>query len=309
MINNKKWFSLILAMWLVIIISLLAITILEYVIPFSKDIKWVENSSKAYYQANSWIEDWLYEVNVRNNSWTIDNTTEYSDTDFSWNLNSEYSTISSWTTLPQAGEWNSSYDNDWNTISLWNPVQLEIWNQNIDLTWDLDIEFRVPDLDWTITSEILSWSIISPYTSIVNWQLSSSSETLNSSWSIITNNDILESIQDFSDDKIDLWAAQWVDLAWNEWLTEIFWTFYDNNCWLWESCTLKFSIVNKLELNSDLVSVPYLEWQMNVTSTKNIPLRFTKISSSWKSTWFKKDLEVKVASQTVNEAFDFTVFQ
>ena len=294
-------------MWLVIIISLLAITILEYVIPFSKDIKWVENSSKAYYQANSWIEDWLYEVNVRNNSWTIDNTTEYSDTDFTWNLNSEYSTISSWTTLPQAGEWNSSYDNDWNTISLWNPVQLEIWDWKI--TTDFEIAFRVPDLDWWANVEALSWSIISPYTAIVNWQLSSSTNTLNSSWSIITNNDVLDWNQVFWDNLLVLWWSQWVDLDWNETWSEILSNFYWANCWAWLSCTLKFSIVNKLELDTDNVSIPYLEWQMAVDSTENIPLRFTKISSSWKSTWFKKDLEVKVASQTVNEAFDFTVFQ
>ncbi len=47
-------------MWLVLISSLFAYTILEYMIPFSKNIKWIENSSKSYYQANNWIEMGLY---------------------------------------------------------------------------------------------------------------------------------------------------------------------------------------------------------------------------------------------------------
>ena len=69
--KNNKWSSLLLAMWLVMITSLLAFAILEYIIPFSREIKWIENSANAYYQANSWIEEALYSVYIRNNSWAI----------------------------------------------------------------------------------------------------------------------------------------------------------------------------------------------------------------------------------------------
>jgi hypothetical protein len=42
--------------------SLLAIYILEYIIPFSKNTKNIEHSVSAYYQADSGIEDALYSM-------------------------------------------------------------------------------------------------------------------------------------------------------------------------------------------------------------------------------------------------------
>ena len=307
--NNNKWFSLPLSMGLVILISLLAFTILEYIIPFSKEVKWVENSSKAYYQANSWIEEGLLDVISRNNSWSIDNRMEYWDSDFSWNIDSSYTTSSSGSILPPAWEWNSEYDKNWNTISIWNPIQLSIWEWYI--LGDLEIVFRVPDLNWIENGDqTLSWVTTSPYTPIINWQLSSSNDTLNASWSIITNNDILssDSFNDF-DNSINLNNSSflWVDLNWS---SNNFESFYDSNCAdTGSGCTLKFSVINKLELNTDNVSLPYLEWQLRIDSNRSIPLRYSKIESSGKSYGYKKDLEVKVAWRTVNEAFDFTVFQ
>ena len=294
--NNNKWFSLPLAMGIVIVISLLAFTILEYIIPFSRDIKWVENSSKAYYQANSWIEEWLYHIATR-----VDEVEEKAKNE-SWNIAIQYNTFSSGSLLPPSWEWNSEYDKDWNTISSWNPIQLSIWNNYFNNWADyLIIKFRIPDLneDWDNTDLTLSWWTLP----IVNWQLSASNNTLNASWSIIRANDIKWT-------EITLDDLQWVDLNWNETPDEKIWNFYNSNCWAWSWCTLKFSVVNKLETDDiiDPIIIPYLEWQLT-TWDSIIPLRYSKIESSWKSYWYKKDLEVKVASQTVNEAFDFTVFQ
>lgn len=297
--KNNKWFSLPLAMGLVMIISLLAYTILEYIVPFSREIKWVENSSISYYQANSWIEEGLYDVYTRNFSWAIEDTDEYFDLDFSWSKNSKYQTYSSWNILPPPWEGNSRYDPDWNSISQWNPIQLSIWNLYIDN--DFEIAFRVPNLDNIDTHETLSWGTTLP---IVNWQLSSSSNTLNASWSIIFADDILDS-EDWFSNPITLWNDSWVTLEWNP---KDFEDFYAENCWVWSWCVLKFSIINKLELDTDNVSVPYLEWRID-TGDNIIPQRYTKIESSWKSYWYKKDLEINVPWQTVNEAFDFTVFQ
>lgn len=301
--NNKSWFSLPLAMGIVIIISLLASSILEYIIPFWKDIKWVENASNAYYLANSWIEEGLYNVYVRNNSWIIDNKTEYSDIDFSWNINSKYNTSSSWTILPPEWEWNSEYDKDWNIISSWKPIQLSIWNWDFNYNFDdLEIMFRIPDLnkDWDNNDLSLSWGTLA----IVNWQLSANNNILNASWSIIKADQI-----DWN--MLTLDNFQWIDLNWNETSDQIFDRFYEDNCDETNSwCILKFSIVNKLETDDiiDSIIVPYLEWKLTIWSSI-IPLRYSKIESSGKSYGYKKNLEVKVAGNTVNEAFDFTVFQ
>lgn len=301
--KDKKWFSLPLAMWLVIIISLLAITILEYIIPFSRDIKWVENSSKAYYQASSWIEEWLYYVYERNGSWSIDNTGEdWNELTWSAKIDYGYNTTSSGIILPPDSEWNSEYDAYWNIISAWNPVQLSIWDWGI--TTNFKVAFRVPNLDNSnIVVETLSWWTLA----MVNWQLSASNDTLNSSWSIIQAKDVLDSDDIFSD--FVLWNKNWIILDWS---VDSFDNFYRNNCNnSWSGCTLKFSVVNKLKTDNltNSVIIPYLEWRIELDSTKNIPLRYTKIESSWKAIGYRKDLEVKVASNTVNEAFDFTIFQ
>lgn len=298
--KSIKWFSLIIAMWLVIIISLLAFTILEYIVPFSRDIKWIENSSKAYYQANSWIEEWLYKIFERNYWWWIsDDTYEFSKI-FSWVISSMYSTTSTWNILPPVWEWNSEYDKNWNVISTWNPLQLSIWNNYITSLSNFYVSFRVPNIDWG-SQETLSWWTTLP---VVNWQLSTINNTLNSSWSIIKANQV-----DWS--SILLGWLQWVDLDWNETLSQQFWNFYNSNCWFGSGCVLKFSVVNKLETDSfsDSKLLPYLEWKIVLDSSNKIPLSHTKLESSGKSYGFKKDITIKVPAPSINEAFDFTVFQ
>ncbi len=319
--NKKEWFSLILAMWIVLVISLTAYNILEYIIPFSREIKWVENSAKSYYLANSWIEEWLYYVSERDD---IDEKDENWKS-YSGSVSNKYNTFSSWAILPQLWEGNSDYDDDdddwwWvdhnrNTISQWNPIQLSIWNEYLKDVSDFKIAFRTPDLDKGVNEvtwynpETLSWwtNLV-----IINWQLSSLVNTLNASGWLLKVNDILDSSKkDFNNDASNLFdnVFKWFDLNWNDWIKLK--DFYTNNCtWTNSWCTLKFSIVNDLILkNTNNVRLPYLEWKIKVSNWKTLPLRYTKIESKWKSMWYKKELNIKVPRRTVNQAFDFTVFQ
>ena len=279
--NNKKWLSLILAIFLVILISLLAISILDYVIPFSKNVKSIENSSVAYYQANSAIEKWLFKIYERNNSWTILNTTEFNES-YSWVITNKYLTNSSWMILPPS--WT-------NKISQWNPIQLDIWDWYLDHTnMSIKINFKLPDF---YSSKTLSWS-----NSIINWQLSSSTNTLNASSWIIKANDI-----DWTD--IDLSNSKWITLTWT---TQTISEFYQDHCWTSSWCSLKLSVINRLETNnSPPITIPYLEWK--ITTNHAIPLRYSTIKADWKSYWYKKSLEVRVPQNTTNQAFDFTIFQ
>lgn len=293
--KNKKAFSIIIAMGLVLVTSLLAFTMLEYMIPFSKNIKWIENSTKAYYQANNWIETWLYFFSTRSNlraeSWKS----------YTKSIDYKYNTISSWSVLPTSLYWNSEFDNNWNSINLTNPVQLSIWNWFITNILQFKVDFRVPNLDNLPSAETLSWATLP----IINWQISSSDMTLNSnSWSTIKANEVCAS---------NLTCTTWINiynLSWEQidWTTSTIQTFYSNYCSTWiNECILKFSIINDLNTTSWVV-IPYLEWKIR-TSWENIPLRYSVIESEWKSTWFVKNLEVNVPQETVSEAFDFTVFQ
>lgn len=316
---NKNGFSIIIWMGLVVLITLSAYVILAYILPFSKNVKWIENASNAYYVSYGWIEEALYYVKIR------------------WSLLSEtgiimpntaiwvsYSTDSSTYRIPATWEWNSEYDKDYNIISPTEPLQFEIGNNyyynpsstpvpNVILS-NLEMFFKVPNFE-SGNSLTLSWWWNYP---IINWMISSwSGEILYSSWNQIMASRIFTSDSPLVifDNVFRLKKEPGYNLPW--WLTvikwvDLFWNivepadFYQNNCKL-NSCILKMSIINKLQLTNGKF-IPYLEYLLD-PHWAIIPDRYTKINSSGKSYGFKKDLEVKIPQQTVNQALDFTVFQ
>jgi len=292
--KNKKALSLIIAIGITLVMALLAIFILDYMIPFWKNTKNIEQSVSAYYQADSAIEQALYSM-----SWT--SLWAEIDKDILSTSPRDYwiDMISSWTVLPPVWQWNSEFNSDYNRISIWDPIQIEIWNNSIDPA-NFKLYFRVPDLDWNWNNdETLSWGILK----IINWQLSSSNDVLNASGSQITATQINWVLKSWDEIFKSLWVNQ-------DWLTlndssNTFAAFYTSNCWTNSGCILKMSVINKLETSSE--SVPYLEWKIYAWSS--IPLRYRIIETTWKSYWFQKELRVKVPQQTLNEAFDFTVFQ
>ena len=294
--KNKQWLSLILAMWLALIMSTLAIFILEYIIPFSKNTKNVEQSVSAYYYANSAIEQTLYNMSWAA-LWNESNILMPSgSTWFSVNM------IANWKTMPPTWQWNSEFvDSNWKTdynrIRIWEPIQIEVWYDTIDFT-EFQINFRIPDLDgdWSNDETLSGWTL-----KIVNWQLSWQNDVLNATWSHVKADDINDTSPFVFVFKEQLWSKlDESEVEFNE--------FYTGNCeWTWSGCILKMSIINKLELDSNNTSVPYLEWKLE--SHNSIPLRYTIIDTTWKSYGFQKSLRVKIPQQTLNEALDFTVFQ
>ncbi len=289
--NNKKAFSLVIAMWLVLITSLLAFTILEFIVPFSRDIKWIENSTKSYYQANNWIERWLYFFSKRTDSQSRTELTRA----YSVNIDYKFSTTSSGVVIPATWKWNSSFNKDWDTLSVSDPIQLLIWYAFISNLATLRIDFRVPDLNNDlILWETLDWTT----TPMVNWQLISETDTLNSLSTTV-----------FTADNINSWdmAFSWLNgKKVSDSSTVSFATFFwTNNCNT-NKCILKISVIDDLKTWSK--TIPFLEWKIT-TWANSLPLRYSTVESIWKSNWFSKNLQIRVPQETVSEAFDFTVFQ
>lgn len=292
--HSKKWFSILVAMSLVILFSLIALFILDYMIPFSRNIKWVENASNAYYQANAGIEQVLWhhgENMVWYQTW---NTLSLTPVDFSFDL------FAIWTVLPPSWEGNSEYNNDWNILRQGEPIQLEIWDNVINSWSDFKLYVRVPNLD----NNISTWEELTGTKAVVNWQLTSKNNALNSSWSqlmagSVNASNLSKSLMDI----FDFTWAQWVDLSD---IPMNLSPFYANECWSGSGCILKLSVINSLDLLSGQ-KAPYLEWQLD--AWWDIPLRYAVIESSGKSYGFKKDLKIRVPQTTVSEAFDFTIFQ
>jgi hypothetical protein len=224
----------------------------------------------------------------------------------SWKEDYGIKMFASWTVLPRPLEWNSEFDKNYNIIRVWNPIQIEIWWGSINID-DFKLEFRVPNLKNDDEVLYLSWGTTWTWTwKIINWQLSSQNDILNASWSQIEVWKIHSwSILD------DFWNWDWQVLE-NTWSTvkEFYSDWNDDwvtaQCWAWSGCILKMSVINKLELD-DWTSVPYLEWR--IITGKSIPLRYRIIKTTGTSYGFRKSLKIKIPQQTVNEAFDFTIFQ
>ena len=297
--KNKNAISLIIAIWLALIMSLLALYILEYMIPFWKNTKNIEQSVSAYYYANSAIEQTLYDINWTD-LWTeINKSLPITSTWFSVNM------TALWRVMPPIWQWNSEFDSNYNRIRIWEPIQIEVWWWIVTTSWpnnttgDFTIHLQIPDLNKDDSyNEVLSWDSLK----IINLQLSSDDDVLNASGSQITANDINDNSNDWRE---YIWYRDGRKLDDSP---QKFRDFYYDNCSGTSSwCILKMSIINKLEL-TDWTSIPYIEWKF-YNKDKDIPLRYTIIDTVWKSYGFQKWLRVKIPQKTLNEALDFTVFQ
>lgn len=283
--KNNGWFSIVIWMALMILIVLSAYVILAYIIPFMKSVKGVENTSGAYYQAYGWIEEALY--------FTKHRATLTSETGGLMLSNPWYAfqTFSSGTSIPQTWYGNSEYSTGHNIISQTEPIQLEIGNGSIT-TWNISFDFQVP----AFTGGTLTLS--GTNTPMINWILASENNTLYASGTWVTADNINTSNAWQINDKSG------ITLLWGQ---QDFQTFYTNNCWSNSGCILKMSVINDLVLLSSAAKIPYLEYQISFPSS--VPDRYTRIESYGKSYGFQKKLDVRVPQQTVNQAFDFTVFQ
>lgn len=318
--KNKKAVALVVVMWIVLVTSLLSLTLMQIIIPFSKSVSGMENSAKAYYMANAWLEEWMLDLkkereeeydSSKNSKFKVNENKTFDLTKnlkvVQW-LNSEMHytkrTVNhKWKNEPESWKWDSEFDRDFNQISVWNPIQM-------DITWlelnKLKITFKVPKINgiaYEIPDDNLGVSTSEKC--LISWQISSEIWFANSSEDtcikrVFLNREfnMISRIGDtyFKSDKL-------IGLTQNERFNKI--------CPNWTKCTLKFSIANELiwEFSNNEINLPYLEWKINYNWNKNYKLRYANIKSTWKSSIYTRDLEIKVPQQTTNEAFDFTVFQ
>lgn len=292
--KNNQWFSIIIAVGLVLLISLSSFVLLDSIIPFSKNTKWIEQSTSAYYFAGSGIEEALFRIKTR--SWAS-LMTEYS----TWFIATSstgvaFQTFSAGNTIPPAGYGNSEIDKNFNQLSATEQIQLEVGRDWVN-PLSLSFQARVPAFTWWTLA--LSWTT----QALIFWSLTSENNTLNASgstwWFSVGN--IPPSTSPST--SIVLWTRTWLDLSGSG---RTFWDFYNNECWVGSGCILKMSLVRELLLTNGN-RIPYLEYQINAGWT--VPQRYTRIQASGKAYGFKKDLEVNIPQTTLNQAFDFTVFQ
>lgn len=318
--KNKKAMSLIIVMWIVLITSLLALTLLEVIIPFSRSVVWMENSWRAYYLANSGLEEAMFRLKKDENIWNQENQTVWSFLPVNTNQILKYEMLTKASQEPIAWKWNSEFDlnKEWNRISVWEPIQMDISNLNID---ELKIFFRTPSINWSNYELIDAGSTDKIF---INWQLAWEDLFLNSSnrgytfsWRGMSRPTTI-----FSKNGIDNSTTNWVSIwsmRWNTLEMTRYWREFYQDAWCseWKKCSMKFSIVQDLKARDKItwreIILPYLEWKIVSwswwASSQQFKKRNADISSEWVSSMYMKILNVKVPQSTVNEAFDFTVLQ
>lgn len=322
--KNKKAISMIIAMWLVLVSTLIALMIFEYITPFSRSVVDMENSSKAYYYANSWLEEWLFKIKSLDDKASIRDL-EKNEIPYFISVNNnqfeeesgeeDYKKNTKWYTYnvlyvsekePEELKWNSDEDNNYNKIYLWSPIQMDIWKIVDSEIWnDIKILFKIND--WFIYNK----SVLSTKDkNIISWQLSSEDWYINSTES----NSIKWK---------DLWKEKTLDnlfttdsklIITNQQDPRNFSNFIDIYNALWcqqKACILKFSIMDDLILEewNNWKILPYIEWKIESRIGLKFRKRYMEVNSVWKSYLYMRDLSVKVPQTTTNEAFNFTVFQ
>lgn len=256
---------------------------MEYIVPFSRSTKDIENASIAQYQAFWGIEQSLYSIS-QENQWFSTWTTLIQE-DF---RQVSYNIIGSGSTIPRPWTGNG-LDPNWNRLSQTEPIQLLIGNGRIS---SIDLQLRVPSF-WG------SWNLWPSNTPLVLWQISSESQTLSASGWLIRTNDIPFNA--------NIWNRQWILISDNS--TQTFWGFYASHCNnISSECVLRISLINKILQWLWSTELPYLEYQID-TGTRNIPYQITDIEAIWLSYGFSRTYNVRVPQATTSAAFDFTVFQ
>ena len=292
---NHKWSALAISMFVIFILSLIMVYFLEFIVPASKNVKWIDNWTVAYYQALAWVEAALLDmsntspwVSVNKNNWSID---------VKWY---EAVVTAASSTIPIQWEWNSYYNSNWNRLWPWEPLQLLIWPSNDWNTW-VWIYFKVPEVWVGLPNLTLSWWATYP---VINWILTSKTwAALYASWSQFMATEIA-SWAFFTASPLYLWPRAWMDL---DKVPSNFKNFYDSLICpsLW--CTLKLSLINRIESQSSK-TLPYIEYRITWLDSWT-PLQYAIINSDWFSYWFKRHVKREVQIITTNEALDFTIFQ
>lgn len=312
--KSTQWFWILFAVWMMLIFTLTAFYLLEYIMPFLRSVSWVENSTIAFYNAYSWVEQAAYRVKkgaiglepTKSLSSSINNTFGYTG-----------STLSN--THPKTGLWNSPFDStrNWSIVSAGRPIQIYLpTGVNLNSVY---IYFRVPNFDSSATTYEIFDDSSFPEKDIVNWQLSHRDDVLNSqSWNRIRMANICNSRETCNSSKAFSFTTPSKSGFLLDDTVQTFSTFYSSKCSPNYSCMLKFTIINDLIACQSTTStcapsaarkrIPYLEYKIEF-GVANVPANVINIASKWKSSGFQKALDVIFPQKGTIEAFDFTVFQ
>jgi hypothetical protein len=274
----------------------------EIVIPRARNVKGIEQSNVAAYNAESGIEASL---NSFTGSKPVANVDTGSIGIYSVSGSVEYNCPTN-CTFPESWKGNSPTDPNYNIIRPQAPIQIPISDSTI--TSGFSIIFHMPDafsggiiweqLKGNTTDPYFIWTFTTPTRSITSWQGEKLNFSLSKKDFTIYNNT----------------SSTWIT---NSWTSLTLWDFINSATNMTSECTpnnykciLKISLIKDLETTAGK-KIPYLEYQIttSVWNALKIPLQYATLTSTGTQGPFSKTVTREVERFTTNEAFDFTVLQ
>ncbi len=295
--HSSRGSALLISMIILILVTLLTTVFLELIWGSAQTVQGIEASNVSYYQAVWVIEEQLIASNVsKRTPWNIANRTEnFSQTGRSLVVSTGAAI------MPVAGKGNSPYDDDYNIISLGNPVQIVIpdgiiWN-------NVSFEFRIPDIgSWStsIHTNMASSGIILWTLGYSGASLYASGETNIFQWDDINT--------------LSTWALSGMFGNTNSGSNMQVNTFYTDANYLWTSggncvnyaCTLKLSMIRPV-LTTDSISLPFLEYR--IVFDVPVPSQFMTLEATAYAYGFQRTRTIRIPQVTTNTALDFAVLQ
>ncbi len=295
--RDKRWVGLIFALVSVVLLSMIMTVFYEIVIPRARNVKGIEQSNVAAYNAESGIEASL-------NSFTGSNPVANVDTgstgiySVSGSIKRECTVVPC--VFPEPWKGNSPTSSDYNIIRPGSPIQIPVGTGTITPGFTVVLHMPVFSGSTAYSNQQLKsygvekyiiWTFTTPTNSIT----SSEGEKLtfvNGTWWLQIYNNTSSGIT-------------------NTWATDQkLWNFIASNktsCGNSYKCTLKVSLIRDLETEIG-EKIPYLEYQITANSL-TLPLQYATLTSTGTQGPFSKTVTREVERFTTNEAFDFTVLQ
>jgi hypothetical protein len=298
--HSSRGSALLIAMIILILVTLLTTVFLELIWGSAQTVQGIEASNVAYYQAVWVIEEQLIAPTVsKKTPWNIAPVVKPTPAGYT----GRHLDVSTWASImPEAGKGNSPYDDDYNIISLGNPVQIVIppWLGN----WTtVSFEFRIPLIGSGSTnisasmsaSGLVLWTLgysgaslyASGETNIFRWwDIGTPTTTLFPAFMGLTNSWSSVPISDFATN-VNYLGTNWA------------------NCVNY-ACTLKLSMIRPI-LTTDNVSLPFLEYRINFWVP--VPSQFMTLDATAYAYGFQRTRTIRIPQVTTNTALDFAVLQ
>lgn len=295
--RDKRWVGLIFALVSVVLLSMIMTVFYEIVIPRARNVKGIEQSNVAAYNAESGIEASLNSFSGSDPVADVD-TGSIGIYSVSWSIKRECTSAPC--VFPEPWKGNSPTSSDYNIIRPGSPIQIPIANGTIGSNFG--IVFHMPSFSGGTSWDQLKGYQIDPY---FIWTFTTPTKSITSS----------------QGETINFWTygTWWLKIEGNTtstgitntWATNIkLWDFINANkseCDNTYKCTLKISLIKDLETTTGK-RIPYLEYQITANSL-TLPLQYATITSTGTQWPFSKTVTREVERFTTNEAFDFTVLQ